>query len=86
MKQYQDLKLNTFFLNLSQPCMFRPTQPSSGVLKFGQLLCFPCYNDQCFHITVCLNEVCVVSPPMPHVLSFFGMPFACQLCSMDVAL
>jgi hypothetical protein len=30
-----------------------------------------------------LNEVIVVPPYVPHILSFFGMPVAYQVCSVD---
>jgi ABC-type methionine transport system permease subunit len=46
--------------------MFRRSQPSSGALKFRG---------------AAVREVSSV-PPMPHVLSFFGISVAYQVCSM----
>jgi hypothetical protein len=43
--------------------MFRPTRPSSGVLKFGGTAV-----PSGLLRSVFLNEVNVIPPPMPHVL------------------
>jgi hypothetical protein len=64
--------------------MFRPTRPSSGVLKFGGNCCaFRATTVGVFVSTMFLNEVSVVSPSMPHVLPFLGTSVVYGMCSMN---
>jgi hypothetical protein len=59
--------------------MFRPIRPSSGALKFGRNCCAFRATAFCvFIFTMFLNEVGVVPPCVPHVLSFFRMSVAYQ--------
>jgi hypothetical protein len=73
MQQYQDLELNPFKIRHCTTCF--------GLLGHHQARCvFRATAIGVFVFTVFLNEVNVVPPSMPHVLSF---RYACCLSKLQ---
>jgi hypothetical protein len=64
--------------------MFRPTRPSSDALKLRNCSAFCATAIGVSIFVIFLNEVRVVPPSLPYVLSFFGVPVFCLVCSVDV--
>jgi uncharacterized membrane protein YjgN (DUF898 family) len=69
MQQYQDLKLNPSKIRHCN-YMFRPTQLSSGALKFGgNCYAFLATAICVFIFIMFLNEISAGPPPILHILS-----------------